>query len=231
MKHYKKFYEVGNNRYYTIVADNETYIGTESFLKVNKKKLFKKQEEISMGFKLLKLSSPIAQLFNVVDNAKPSKKQPYHDKDMICYNKISNKALKDAIKDAYTCVYEEELSSLKKQYKELTKEDKKDLAKQVNNYIKRIEKVDPMDGIDITSPEHTACNTIRTMLRDGYKHLYTERVNAFTNNVYLYDQDCFNTITIYRIITVKNVVKTIDTFIYDKELIKNLLKTLYEEGR
>ena len=61
--------------------------------------------------------------------------------------------------------------------------------------------------------------------------LQARSVNAFTKNVYLYEQDEFGTLTIYRLITIKNVVKTIDTFIYDKKLVECLLKTLYEEGR
>ena len=61
--------------------------------------------------------------------------------------------------------------------------------------------------------------------------LQARSVNAFTKNVFLYEQDEFGTLTIYKIITIKNVVKTIDTFIYDKKLIECLLKTLYEEGR
>ncbi len=231
MKHYKKFYEIGNNRYYTIVADDEMYIGTESFLAIGKKRLFRKQKELNTGFKLLKFSSSIAQLFNALDNLEPCKKQKYDSDDLIIYDHIDNKKLKDTIKDTYLAAYNDEVKNVEKQRDELIEEGKLDLAESCEEYLKHLEKLDLMDGIDLETPEHTGCMIIKTMLREGLEHLYTERVNAFTKNVYLYEQDEFGNLTIYRLITVKNVVKTIDTFIYDKKLIECLLKTLYEEGR
>ena len=231
MKHYKKFYEIGNNRYYTIVADDEMYIASESFLDIGKKRLFRKQKYLNTGFKLLKFSSPIAQLFLALDNLEPDKKQKYDSDDLIIYDHIDNKELKDTIRDTYLAAYNDEVKNVEKQRDELIEEGKLDLAASCEEYLKHLEKLDLMDGIDLETPEHTGCMIIKTMLREGLEHLFTERVNAFTNNVYLYEQDEFGTLTIYKVITVKNVVKTIDTFIYDKKLIECLLKTLYEEGR
>lgn len=231
MKHYKKFYEIGNNRYYTIVADDEMYIASESFLQLGKKKLFRKQKYLNTGFKLLKFSSPIAQLFNALDNLEPSKKQRYDSDDLIIYNHIDNKKLKQDIKNSYLQVYNEEIENITKQRDEFISQGKTELVDKCNDYLKQLEDLDLMNGIELESPDHTSCNIIRTMLREGLEHLFTERVNAFTKNVYLYEQDEFGTLTIYRVITVKNVVKTIDTFIYDKKLVESLLKTLYEEGR
>ena len=231
MKHYKKFYEIGNNRYYTIVADDEMYIASESFLQLGKKKLFRKQKYLNTGFKLLKFSSPIAQLFNALDNLELSKKQRYDSDDLIIYKHIDNKKLKQDIKNSYLQVYNEEIENITKQRDEFIAQGKTELVDKCNDYLKQLENLDLMDGIDLEIPEHTGCMIIKTMLREGLEHLFTERVNAFTNNVYLYEQDEFGTLTIYRVITVKNVVKTIDTFIYDKKLVESLLKTLYEEGR
>ena len=231
MKHYKKFYEIGNNRYYTIVADDEMYIASESFLQLGKKKLFRKQKYLNTGFKLLKFSAPIAQLFNALDNLELSKKQRYDSDDLIIYKHIDNKKLKQDIKNSYLQVYNEEIENITKQRDEFIAQGKTELVDKCNDYLKQLENLDLMDGIDLEIPEHTGCMIIKTMLREGLEHLFTERVNAFTNNVYLYEQDEFGTLTIYRVITVKNVVKTIDTFIYDKKLVESLLKTLYEEGR
>lgn len=231
MKHYKKFYEIGNNRYYTIVADDEMYIANESFLPLGKKTLFGKQKELNTGFKLLKFSPPIAQLFLALDNLEPSKKQRYASDDLIIYNQIDNKLLKDDIKKAYEQVIIDEIKNMEKQHMELFDDGKVEEAQSCLIYINDLKRLNPLDGVDLETPEHTGCMIIKTMLREGLEHLFTERVNAFTNNVYLYDQDEFGTLTIYKIITVKNVVKTIDTFIYDKKLIECLLKTLYEEGR
>lgn len=231
MEHYKKFYEVGNNRYYTITADNEEYIASESFLNVGKKRLFRKQKYLVTGFKLLKFSAPIAQLFNALDNLEPSKKQRYDADELVIYNHIDNKELKKNIKAAYTQAIQDEITNMMQQQTELIGEGKPELAESCNRYIEDLKKLDPMEGIDLEIPEHTGCMLIKTMLREGLEHLYTERVNAFTKNVYLYEQDEFGNLTIYKVITIKNVVKTIDTFIYDKKLVECLLKTIYEEGR
>lgn len=231
MKHYKKFYEIGNNRYYTIVADDEMYIGTESFLQLGKKRIFRKPKELNTGFKLLKFSSPIAQLFLSLDNLEPNEKQKYDSDDLITYNHIDNRKLKNDIKLSYMQVIQDEIFNMEKQALELFEDGKTQEAQSCKSYIDDLRKLDPMDGLDLETPEYTGCMIIKTMLREGLEHLFTERVNAFTNNVYLYEQDEFGTLTIYRLITIKNVVKTIDTFIYDKKLVECLLKTLYEEGR
>jgi len=231
MKHYKKFYEIGNNRYYTIVADDEMFIASESFLKLGKKRLFRKEKELNTGFKLLKFSSPIAQLFNALDSLEPSKKQRYDSDDLVIYNSINNKELKQNIKNAYLQVYNEEVANVSQQMTELIAQGKEELAERCKQYLEKLKTLDLMDGIDLETPEHSGCMIVKTMLREGLEHLYTERVNAFTKNIYLYEQDEFGNLTIYRLITVKNVVKTIDTFIYDKKLVSCLLKTLYEEGR
>lgn len=231
MEHYKKFYEIGNNRYYTIVADDEMYIGTESFLNIGKKKLFRKQKDLNTGFKLLKFSAPIAQLFNVLNDLKPCKKQKYNHEDMTTYEHIDNKKLKEDIKQSYLKVINDETQNMLKQQADFINEGKTELAASCEAYIEKLKNIDPLNGIVLGAPTHTGCMILRTMLREGLEHLYTEPVNAFTKNVYLYEQDCFGTLTIYRLITIKGVVKTIDTFIYDKNVISSLLKTLYEEGR
>lgn len=231
MKHYKKFYEIGNNRYYTIVADDEMYIASESFLQLGKKKLFRKQKYLNTGFKLLKFSPAIAQLFLALDNVEPSKKQRYDSDDLITYNHINNKELKENIKKAYLDVYSEEIVNIERQKSEFIAQGNEEAIKKCDEYLDKLKTLNLMDGIDLETPEHTGCMIIKTMLREGLEHLYTERVNAFAKNVYLYEQDEFGTLTIYRIITVRNIVKTIDTFIYDKKLIESLLKTVYEEER
>lgn len=231
MKYYKKFYEIGNNKYYTIVADDETYIATESFLKLGKKNILGKEKELCTGFKVLKFSVPITKLFTYLDMLEPSKKQRYDAEEFTIYNHIDNKELKEDIKQLYLKVINDEIENIKKQKEELIQDGRVDIASSCDEYIAKLNMIDPMDGIDLETPTHTSCNIIKTMLREGLEHLYTERVNAFTKNVYLYEQDEFGTLTIYRLITIKNVVKTIDTFIYDKKLVECLLKTLYEEGR
>lgn len=231
MKYYKKFYEIGNNRYYTIVADDEMFIATESFLTISKKRLFRKPKELITGLKLLKFSTPIALLFTALNGLGPTKKQKYDSDDLITYNHIDNKELKESIKNAYLQVYNEEIELAYQQKNELIKQGKQELVEQCEQYIEKLRNLDLMNGIDLETPEHTGCMIIKTMLREGLEHLYTERVTAFMKNIYLYEQDEFGCLTIYKVVTVKNVVKTIETFIYDKKLIEEFLKDSYEEGR
>lgn len=249
MKHFDKFYEVGNNRYYTIVADDELFIATESFINLGKKKLFRKQDYITQGIKLLKFTTPIAILFNALENIPKIKGQRGVHKDMLQYEHINNKELKETITNSYEEVIrgqrveldnwlqlmrhelEDKMSSSSSSVNQ--KEFDKRFKVFQNRYddsIRLLKERNPLNTVlDLKDPTHTGCNIIRTMLNNGLEHLYTERVTAFANNVFLYEQDCFGTITIYRIMTIKNVVKSIDTFIYDKNLIGTFLKTMYEK--
>lgn len=231
MEHYNKFYEIGNNRYYTIVADDEMYIASESFIPLGKKGLFGRRKELNTGFKVLKFSSSVAHLFNALNSLEPSKKQRYDSDDLVIYNHIDNEKLKENIKNSYLEVYNAEIANVNQQINEFITQGKDELVEQCKKYLEKLKNIDIMEGIDLDIPKHSECAIIRTMLRSGLEHLYSERVNAFTKNVYLYEQDEFGTLTIYRIITIKNVAKTIDTFIYDKKLVESLLKDLYEKGR
>lgn len=248
MKHFDKFYEVGNNRYYTLVADDDLYIATESFINLGKKKLFRKQDYITQGFKLLKLTTPIAMLLNALENTSKVKGQKDVHKDMLKYEHIDNTLLKDNIEKNYKEVFtqqkvelDEWLETMKHEIENRISDGKSDVnSKEFKNKfamyqeihkegIKALDRQNPLNStLDLKCTEFAVNSMIRAMMKDGLEHLYTERVTAFANNVFLYEQDCFGTITIYRIMTVKNVVKTIDTFIYDKNLVGILLKTMYE---
>lgn len=250
MKHYKKFYEIGNNRYYTINADDETFIATESFINVGKKKLFRKQDYITQGLKLLKFNSPIAILFNALENIPKIKGQKGVHKDMLKYEIINNDTLKDEIIKYYDLAYDEQikdlddwLSNMKKEVTasvtingkldtKLYKEKMKNFTNRYDSIVSQINKRNPIINgtINLKNPADTGCLTIKSMLKSGLNHLYTERVTAFADNVFLYEQDCFGTITIYRVMTIKNIVKCIDTFIYDKNVVGTLLKTMYENN-
>ena len=64
---------------------------------------------------------------------------------------------------------------------------------------------------------------IKKFLNENFEYLYTQRIGSNYKITYLYDLDIFGTITIYKIHTVKNVVKTIETFIYNREIIQEML--------
>ena len=251
MKYYKKFYEIENNNYYTLNVDNETYLATESVLKAGKKKIFRKQEELTQGFKLLKFSTPIAILFNLLDNIPKISKQESVDESLIKYEIIKNTDLKKAITDAYDSAFKEARKSIDDWFLEVKhslinkytntdgsfdkknyEKEYKEFNKKYDEHVKVLNSNNPLNNdIDISNQEHTSCMIVKTMLREGLEHLYSERVTAFAKNIYLYEQDCFGTITIYRILTIKNVVKSIDSFVYDKKLVSTLLTKMYEDNK
>lgn len=230
MKYYKKFYEVENNKYYILEADDELYVATESILKIGKKKFSKKYEELVQGFKLLKLSAPVAVLFNLMLDMKA--KDNKASEDMITYEKLSNKFIKDSIKSNYDNVFDEQLKQLEEWYEDLSSkvDDKKKLIKKYNELKDHINRNNPIKNglINLTNVDYTECNIVRSMIKNGLEHLYTEKVTNFVNNVFLYDLDCFGTVTIYKVTTVKNVVKSMESFIYDRKLIEELMKFIYE---
>ena len=230
MKYYKKFYEVENNKYYVLEADDELYVATESILKIGKKKFSKKYEELVQGFKLLKLSAPVAVLFNIILDMKA--KDNSISEDMKTYERLSNKFVKDSIKSNYDIVFDEQLKQLEEWYDDLSKkvDDKNKLIKKYNELKDCINRNNPTKNglINLTNVDYTECNIVRSMVKNGLEHLYTEKVTNFVNNVFLYDLDCFGTVTIYKVTTVKNVVKSIESFIYDRKLIEELMKFIYE---
>lgn len=247
-KRYKKFYEVGNNSYYTIVADGETYLATETFIPVQRRLKFMKPYKLMQGLKLIKFSTPIAILFQTILDSKPRKNQSLEYKDMIKYIKPKNRDIRAKIKDVYDIVNDEQIKKLDDWYKNIANEIRKSL-KEKNDYTvdeyKKIMKVyddryknsiniikehNPLNTtIDISDKEYTASKGVKSLIHNGLEHLYTEKVTAFCDNVYLYELDEFSTLTIYRVITVKGIIKTIDTFIYNKDIIKALFDSEYNK--
>ena len=226
MKDYKQFYEVGNNRYHTIFADDELYIATESFLTIKPKSLSSKRKDLTQGLKLLKFSPSIAFLFNEIAACEETKDEkattdnPRYKKARGVRNKIL-KSYEKAVENAENDIklYVDKLDADEKTKKETLDKMLKDLKKNI-----------PLNRI-IFFDDPTNKVIITFMKENNLHHLYTEKVTAFADNVYLYGQDEFGKITIYRIFTVKNIIKCIDTFIYDRPLIIKLLETLYEEGK
>ena len=249
-KKYELFYEKGQNKYYTLFADGETYLATESVIPVARRFRFLKPKNMTQGLKLLKFSTPIAFLLNELVNVKKVKGQRNVPEDLIKYEIINNKKVKEDIYSSYANIIKEQRDDLYKWYNDRCKEIKSKLKEKneysIEEYNKRIsiyqERLDrslkiiddrhPLNkDFTLDAPKHTGSKIIKAMLASGLEHLYTERVTAFADNVYLYEQDCFGTLTIYRVFTVKNVVKTIDTFVYDKKLVETLFASEYEKNK
>lgn len=235
MKHYSKFYEVGNNRYYTIRADDEDFLATESFINLGRKNLFGKQKTLTQGLKLLKLTAPIAVLFDCICKAPANLKQKYDSDDLTTYNIPKNKTIINEIRNTYEVFKTLQLNEVDSNLEEVINilKDKytgEELEEKINHYTRKsegfkqhIKESNPLSKYDLENPEHTAGNIIKTMVREGINHLYTEKITNFLSHSILYECDEFGTLTIYRVSTVKNVVKGIETFKYDRNVLGALI--------
>lgn len=235
MKYYNKFYEVGNNKYYTIRADDEDFIATESFVNLGKRNIFGKQKTLTQGLKLLKLTAPLAVLFDCIQKAPENSKQKYESEDLTTYVIPKNKTIINEIKNTYDVFKTMQLNEIDENLEEVInllkgRYEGEDLEAKINHYTKKsealrqhIKESNPLSKYDLSTPEHTAGNIIRTMLREGLNHLYTEKITNFLSQSILYECDEFGTLTIYRVSTIKNVVKGIETFKYDRNVLGALI--------
>jgi hypothetical protein len=244
-KSYKKFYEVGNNKYYTLVADKELYLATESFIEVAPRFSFLKPRTLTQGLKLLKLTAPVTILFNLVANSKLDKKRNKKDtaEELLKYETVDNKIVKDLIKAAYMDNINEQKEELNEWLKAMSLEVEEKLSDEkgavnaqefedkmqvfYNRYDHTLKVIEDNNQLGKTIILDDSQATAFTKLKFvKVKHLYTEKVTNLVENKYFYELDRFGTLTIYRMITVKNVTKTIDTFIYDRKLLKELLEKI-----
>lgn len=234
MKYFNKFYEVGNNRYYHIVADGELFLATESFINIGKKKLFRKQKTLTQGLKLLKITSPLSILFKeLVDRA-----AVYVDDecpDMNTYEPIDQKHIKNVIKSFYKEALESEKFKLKSYYdikKEYYRDDSelvKKIAKEYKRDLSIVLKNNPLNYINLVEDNDNTCSIIKAMNKQNLKHLYSEKIDSFAKIVYMYDSDKFGTLTIYKITVVLDTIKGIDTFLYNKELLEKFFEDVYKK--
>lgn len=245
-KDYIKFHSIGNNDYYTLIADNEMFIATSTYIGVEKR-LFKKK--IVQGLKLLKITPPMMVLFDFLTNITKLEGQEDVPKEFIKYNITGHDKVKDYVKETYKEALKSQLDDvdiwLEKMYEETSKRLKRDnnlseetLKEKTAAYRKRARELkqrarenDPIktNRIDVRQP--TKNKVLSGMMHSNIHHLYTEPITGFMSNVYMYNVDEFGKVIIYRVITVKNVVQTIDTFIYDIAIVKKLEKHLEKSNR
>lgn len=235
-KRFIKFHEVENNRYYLLPIADELHIATESVLRFKKKFLFfTKNETLTQGLKLLQLTGPILSLFGEILNMDVDKKDEEFP-DMTTYKKIDNVELRKRIES----VYKDTLDAQVRQAKEQFEAWKDDFI--LNNEKLSDEEVDNIISVNeqrlnqniITLKTHNIFNSlsfkwktgentiIKKMLDNNMEFLYSQKIDAFYKIYYLYDLDIFGTLTIYKVHCAKNVVKTIETFIYNREIIQDL---------
>lgn len=232
-KDYKKFYELENNKYYLLKFDNELHIATENVLRLGGKYI---KKELTQSFKLLELTPPLLFLFQELINCDVDKVDEEF-KDMTTYKKIDNLKLRKNIEKNYMDITNGVIDQIRSEFEDWLGEfalnnpnvSDEEFAKieeinraRIENEIETIKDQSPINFLDFKyKPGDNLI--IKKFLNENFEYLYTQRIGSNYKITYLYDLDIFGTITIYKIHTVKNVVKTIETFIYNREIIQEML--------
>lgn len=236
-KRFIKFYEVGQNNYYLLPFDDELHIATESFIPLQKRFLwFVKEERLTQGLKLLQVTAPLMSLFNKVVNLEVDLTDEDFP-DMTTYKKINNVELRKEIEKTYKDALDTQVEELKENFEKWKDDlilDNKDLSdneleivinsnkERLEENIKIIKSGNVINNIDFKWK--TGDNTvIKKMLENNMEFLYAQKIGSGYKIYYLYELDVFGTLTIYKVQCVKNIVKSMETFIYNKELLQEML--------
>jgi hypothetical protein len=239
-KNYKKFYEIGSNRYYTLEADDELFLATETVVPVKNILPFMKPKQMTQGLKLLKISAPVLTLMTLVADCKPLDEQVEHTPDeLLKVEQVPYDTVKKQVFGMYREAVKSQKASVRAYYKDMKNkiQSGEGALERLNSIDKALEKA--LELIDANHPLKTYLslkrpvgNTlVNIMIQEGFNFLYSEMVTGISQNTILYKQDTFGTLTIYKLYLVKNVVKYIDTFVYDIKLIKALLENMEKEGK
>lgn len=236
-KRYIKFFETGNNRYYLLPFSDELHIVTESILPIEKKFLFfKKKKDLVQGIKLLELTAPISMLFQEIINADIDIKDEEFP-DMTTYKKVNNVEIRKTLEEYYKDALDVRVGEMENEFnnwlegirENLTNLDEKELKQIENTNRKRLEQ-----NI-MAVKEHSPLNfmsfkwktgenlVIKRMLDNNMEFLYSQKIGSNYKIYYLYELDVFGVVTIYKIHCVKDIIKTIETFIYNREIIQELM--------
>ena len=236
-KRYIKFFETGNNKYYLLPFSDELHIVTESILPIEKKFLFfKKKKDLVQGIKLLELTAPISMLFQEIINADIDTKDEEFP-DMTTYKKVNNVEIRKTLEEYYKDALDIRVGEMENEFnnwledirENLTNLDEKELKQIENTNRKRLEQ-----NI-MAVKEHSPLNfmsfkwktgenlVIKRMLDNNMEFLYSQKIGSNYKIYYLYELDIFGVVTIYKIHCVKDIIKTIETFIYNREIIQELM--------
>lgn len=236
-KKYIKFFETGNNIYYLLPVQDELHIVTESILPIQKNFLFfKYNKNLIQGIKLLELTAPISMLFQEVISADVEKEDEEFP-DMTTYKKIDNISLRTNIENTYKNILDQRVFEMKDEFEmwlaDLALENPKMSEEDFNN-IENANRARLEDNIKAVK-EHSPLNflsfkwkngenlIVKKMLDNNMEFLYSQKIGSNYRIYYLYEVDVYGVVTIYKIHCVKDVVKTIETFIYNREIIQELI--------
>ena len=239
-KRYIKFYEVGNNKYYLLPFSDELHIVTESILPIQKKFLFfKKKKDLVQGIKLLELTAPISMLFQEVISADVDTKDEEFP-DMTTYKKVDNLKMRKTLEEYYMSALNERIEQMEADFdswlegirETMNNLDESELNKIENANRKRLEQ--NIDAVKSHSPLNFMSFkwksgenlVIKRMLDSNLEFLYSQKIGSNYKIYYLYEVDIFGVVTIYKIHCVKDIIKTMETFIYNREVIQEMMSCM-----
>ena len=239
-KRYIKFYETGNNKYYLLPFSDELHIVTESILPVQKKFLFfKKKKDLVQGIKLLELTAPISMLFQEIINADIDTKDEEFP-DMTTYKKVNNVEIRKTLEEYYMSALNERIEQMEADFdswlegirETMNNLDESELNKIENTNRKRLEQ--NIDAVKSHSPLNFMSFkwksgenlVIKRMLDSNLEFLYSQKIGSNYKIYYLYEVDIFGVVTIYKIHCVKDIIKTMETFIYNREVIQEMMSCM-----
>ena len=239
-KRYIKFHEVGNNKYYLLPFSDELHIVTESVLPIQKKFLFfKKKKDLVQGIKLLELTAPISMLFQEVISADVDTKDEEFP-DMTTYKKVDNLKMRKTLEEYYMSALNERIEQMEADFdswlegirETMNNLDESELNKIENANRKRLEQ--NIDAVKSHSPLNFMSFkwksgenlVIKRMLDSNLEFLYSQKIGFNYKIYYLYEVDIFGVVTIYKIHCVKDIIKTMETFIYNREVIQEMMSCM-----
>lgn len=239
-KRYIKFHEVGNNKYYLLPFSDELHIVTESILPIQKKFLFfKKKKDLVQGIKLLELTAPISMLLQEVISADVDTKDEEFP-DMTTYKKVDNLKMRKTLEEYYMSALNEKIEQMEADFdswlegirETMNNLDESELNKIENANKKRLEQ--NIDAVKSHSPLNFMSFkwksgenlVIKRMLDSNLEFLYSQKIGSNYKIYYLYEVDVFGVVTIYKIHCVKDIIKTMETFIYNREVIQEMMSCM-----
>lgn len=238
MTKFKKFYSVEGTNYSLMSFQDSLYLGIELTFNIPRK--IGKPKKITQEFKVIELTPPLLQLFQFMVNGLEIDKEDKDFPEMTTYKRFKARDVINSIKDMYQESLENEISYIIDDFNKWCNNYREDNQDTMSN--EDIEKVlnYNRNAVDKTIRQLMETNVINTLnfkkpkivdskdlyefsMLENLQFLYSQKFNNNLTISYFYDLDVFGVITIYKVHTVKGYVKTVESFILNKEIINKLL--------
>lgn len=238
MTKFKKFYSIEGTNYSLMSFQNSLYLGIELTFNVPRK--LGKSKKITQEFKVIELNPPLLQLFQFMVNGLEVDKEDEDFPEMTTYKRFKARDVINSIKDMYQESLENEISYIVEDFNKWCNDYRENYQdtmsvediEKVLNYnrravdksIKQIMETNIINTLNFKRPRIVDSKDLyQFSMLENLQFLYSQKFNNNLTISYFYDLDVFGVITIYKVHTVKGYVKTVESFILNKEIITKLL--------